>query len=102
MILGKNNTKEVEEEVIAECYDDDDINDNSGSDSQDSEEENDKPDPKVLDKFKVNIVYINSINIITIKFVHINFMCRVIMVVQISQMFITNVQSFVNNNGETV
>lgn len=54
-ILGKNNTKEVEEEVIAECYDDvDDTNENSGSDSQDSEEENDKPDPKVLDKFKVN------------------------------------------------
>ncbi|XP_015369738.1 PREDICTED: polyglutamine-binding protein 1 [Diuraphis noxia] len=50
---AKNNTKEVEEEVIAECYDDvDDANDNSGSDSQDSDEENDKPDPKILDKFK--------------------------------------------------
>jgi len=53
--LAKNNAKEVEEEVIAECYDDiDDANDNSGSDSQDSDEENDKPDPKVLDKFKVS------------------------------------------------
>jgi len=53
--LAKNNTKEIEEEVIAECYDDiDDANDNSGSDSQDSDEENDKPDPKVLDKFKVS------------------------------------------------
>lgn len=52
--LAKNNTKEVEEEVIAECYDDvDDANDNSGSESQDSDEENDKPDPKILDKFKV-------------------------------------------------
>lgn len=54
--LAKNNTKEVEEEVIAECYDDiDDTNENSGSDSQNSDEENDKPDPKVLDKFKVSI-----------------------------------------------
>jgi len=53
--LAKNNTKEAEEEVIAECYDDiDDAIDNSGSDSQDSDEENDKPDPKVLDKFKVS------------------------------------------------
>lgn len=54
--LAKNNTKVVEEEVIAECYDDiDDTNEISGSDSQDSDEENDKPDPKVLDKFKVSI-----------------------------------------------
>lgn len=56
LTLAKNNTKEVEEEVIAECYDDiDETNDNSGSDSQDSDEENDKPDPKVLDKFKVSL-----------------------------------------------
>lgn len=102
MVLGKNNTKEIEEEVIAECYDDvDDTNDNSGSDSLESEEENDKPDPKVLDKFKVSISYINSINI-TLEFEYINFIYRVIMVVQISQTFITNVQSIVNNNGETV
>lgn len=54
IILAKNNAKEIEEEVIAECYDDiDETNDNSGSDSPDSDEENDKPDPKVLDKFKV-------------------------------------------------
>ncbi|XP_050443209.1 polyglutamine-binding protein 1 [Adelges cooleyi] len=52
-ILSQNdaqtNVKEVEEEVIAECYDD---IQNSSSDSQDSDEENDKPDPKILDKFK--------------------------------------------------
>lgn len=60
IILAKNNTKEVEEEVIAECYDDiDDTNDNSGSDSQDSDEENDKPDPKILEKFKVGIINIS-------------------------------------------
>lgn len=59
VVLAKNNAKEVEEEVIAECYDDiDDTNENTGSDSQDSDEGNDKPDPKVLDKFKVNDIYI--------------------------------------------
>jgi len=57
-VLAKNNAKEIEEEVIAECYDDiDDTNENSGSDSQESDEENDRPDPKVLDKFKVNYIY---------------------------------------------
>jgi len=54
IILAKKNTKDVEEEVIAECYDDvDETNENSGSDSLDSDDENDKPDPKILDKFKV-------------------------------------------------
>lgn len=54
IILAKTNTKDIEEEVIAECYDDvDETNENSGSDSQDSDDENDKPDPKILDEFKV-------------------------------------------------
>lgn len=62
-MLAKNNLKEIEEEVIAECYDDiDDTNENSGSDSPDSDEENDKPDPKILDKFKVRIINIYLIS----------------------------------------